>query len=632
MTPEEKFNQEIWWILQELKKEYRATLEDEYVRFNYQTPSEKIPSHDDQRRALGVLQKEGAIKFIRNVYPRPFESLAETIEIKPIGIILEIFEKDFEKVYKKYQKACDLQSYLNNYQDSLLRVAKGEVKPKEANILNFAHVEPTQPEKAPIRATTPKNPSVIKAKTLELIAQEIGNLDTGTNLINFLTDCGVNNKLIEYPQTKWRMVYGVLTMLAASNEPKDQEVLPKIIEGAVHPLMHDGDEQKAKALQDKFNIYLKYDGFEIGFRKEGNSFSPALICLDAIARSDIPEGSEEYKDKISLLRKTYQTLMGVVEVFCRNFSRLSHEDTVELNKHYLALDKAVWDTIDELQLGGAFENYKKYPRPFTNLFSAEKELDGDISWNVIRREMSARFGEIETLYQRVNASDILAEPDKQKQLNDVTLYLSELKEKTKEVKHKKETSQPPAARIEITKMPELQIKGLKEIAKTQKGDDKPRFPHKLPAGTRWEEMTIKFLGDENVFIQVKQFKHNASYKEFGFVGKGNNPNPSEAWTFLRVLAKANGELTIKDAEAKGKYKKQKELLAKSLQSYFSLDYDPFYPYHSSSEKSGDSYKIKITLIPPPDTKKKTNADENGNDDLGIKEYLDEQNPQVYEDE
>ena len=130
-----------------------------------------------------------------------------------------------------------------------------------------------------------------------------------------------------------------------------------------------------------------------------------------------------------------------------------------------------------------------------------------------------------------------------------------------------------------------------------KKEDKNKFPYKLPAGTIWGNIIIKFLNDEDVFIQVKQLKHNTNYEEMGFVGKGNNPNPSEAWTFLRVLAhQVNGELTIKDAEAKDRYKKQKELLGKALQKYFLLDYDPFYPYHSSSEKSGDSYKIKLTLI------------------------------------
>ena len=153
----------------------------------------------------------------------------------------------------------------------------------------------------------------------------------------------------------------------------------------------------------------------------------------------------------------------------------------------------------------------------------------------------------------------------------------------------------------------------------------------MPAGTIWENIIIKFLDNENILIQVKQFEQTASYIEMGFTGRGTNPNPSEAWTFLEVLAGLNGELTLRDPKARPKYKKQKELLAKSLQSYFSLDYDPFYPYRSSSEKSGNSYRIKITLIPPPD-KNKTNVISKDKDDLGVEEYLDEQNPQVFEND
>ncbi|MFA4880445.1 MAG: hypothetical protein WC650_02375 [Candidatus Doudnabacteria bacterium] len=173
--------------------------------------------------------------------------------------------------------------------------------------------------------------------------------------------------------------------------------------------------------------------------------------------------------------------------------------------------------------------------------------------------------------------------------------------------------------------------GLKAIAQTKK-EDKNQFPYKLPAGTKWENFTIKFEDDENVFIQVKQFKYSADYRKMGMVGRGKNPNPSEAWTFLKVLSQVNNELTIKDAEARDKYKKQKELLAKALQKYFLLDYDPFYPYHSSTEKSGNSYKIKITLIPPPDKKEKADTNKDDNDDLGIKEYFNKQTPQIYEDQ
>lgn len=253
--------------------------------------------------------------------------------------------------------------------------------------------------------------------------------------------------------------------------------------------------------------------------------------------------------------------------------------------------------------------------------------------------MNAMYGDIEELYQEINGSDVLIDSDKQERLNKIQLSLSVLKKK-REIARKvvlgrrsKVQSVSPIQKIEIVKG-KLEVDGLqdglKAIAQSKKEIDKPKFPYKLPAGTKWEEITIKFESEENVYIQIKQFKHTASYKELGLVGRGKNPNPSELWAFLKVLAQVNGELAIRDAQARDKYKKQKELLAKALQNYFSLEYDPFYPYRSSSEKQGNSYKIKITLIPLQNNDKKTTAAEE-DDDLGVKEYLKEQARQVNEE-
>jgi len=105
--------------------------------------------------------------------------------------------------------------------------------------------------------------SIIKSKTLELIAIKIGDLDTGGGIIDFLVECGVDRSLIEYPQTKWRMVYAVLTTLSKSLNQKDHEILFKIIEEASHPLMHNGDEELAKQTESRFNNLLKYDNLTI---------------------------------------------------------------------------------------------------------------------------------------------------------------------------------------------------------------------------------------------------------------------------------------------------------------------------------------------------------------------------------
>lgn len=115
----------------------------------------------------------------------------------------------------------------------------------------------------------------------------------------------------------------------------------------------------------------------------------------------------------------------------------------------------------------------------------------------------------------------------------------------------------------------------------------------------------------------------------GMVGKGKIPQPSEQWIFLKVLAQKHGEITIKDPEAKDRYKKQKQALTEALRNYFCIDYDPFYPYQSSLEKDGNSYKIKLLLIPPSkrEESEKLTIDEDA-DSLGIHEFLSEEAPQV----
>lgn len=163
-------------------------------------------------------------------------------------------------------------------------------------------------------------------------------------------------------------------------------------------------------------------------------------------------------------------------------------------------------------------------------------------------------------------------------------------------------------------------------------NSKYKFPFKLTRGTKWEDFIFKFIDDENISISVGKFKHTANYKDIGFIGKGKNPKPSEAWRFLKVLAILHGELTVKDREAKDKYKKQKEILSKILEDYFTLEYDPFYPYDQllKKRKKANSYKTKIMLIASPEMYGKT--DNLKDDENEIEDYINNQCPQVYEAE
>jgi hypothetical protein len=119
-----------------------------------------------------------------------------------------------------------------------------------------------------------------------------------------------------------------------------------------------------------------------------------------------------------------------------------------------------------------------------------------------------------------------------------------------------------------------------------------KFPHKLPSGTKWENFVITFTDDEAVCISVRGINHKANFKDLGFQDKRNS-KPNNQWHLLKLLAKLGGEVSWKSSEADVKFKKYKERLTEALQYYFSLEFDPFWPYQDSR-----SYKTKFTLILP----------------------------------
>ena len=121
-----------------------------------------------------------------------------------------------------------------------------------------------------------------------------------------------------------------------------------------------------------------------------------------------------------------------------------------------------------------------------------------------------------------------------------------------------------------------------------------KFPHKLAAGTRWEDFIIKFLDNNKVLVQVKGQSEELDYKAMGFDDKRSG-KPDSQWAFFKILSAHGGEISWSDQNANDNFKKVKERLTTKLKSYFGIDYDPFYPY-----SEGKSYKIKPTLMPSGD--------------------------------
>ncbi|MCM8787534.1 MAG: hypothetical protein NC935_05715 [Candidatus Omnitrophica bacterium] len=132
---------------------------------------------------------------------------------------------------------------------------------------------------------------------------------------------------------------------------------------------------------------------------------------------------------------------------------------------------------------------------------------------------------------------------------------------------------------------------LKTILKMYKIDFLSKSIKDFPKDLQWEEITIRFLNNNEVLISYRDENFQTNFEEMGFMDK-RDKKPKKAWKFLKDLSETGGEITWKSKNASFQGKKHKQILKNLLQDYFRIKSDPFHQYKKES-----SYKIKIKLIP-----------------------------------
>ena len=419
LTPEEKFNQEVWWALQEIKKEQLATLKGEKVYFSLRTLPKTasirrkdvdygFPQADTQRKLLYKLKEWKALDL------QPIGAdLDDIFSFNPPTSYLLTILKKFDEFYRLYESG----GFYSENQKATTELDSSQ--------------------------------SIIKPKSLELIAREIGDLDSGSNLVEFLTNCGVKRELIEYPNTKWRMIYSVLLTLASSQNKDDRITLFKIIEGACHPLMYGGDKILAKKTTDKLNSFLEYDNF---FIKDGVLWEG---WDDGVGLSWSDKDGNNLEDRLSYLiipqqmDKLYIYWNELIKLTKFYFNNKDSQDD-EINDIYFEIITNVEELLNGNGCGGLKEDYKK---PFRNMIGCEFE---------IQKQGLNADGLFVNLYDFLGRITELSLPDKnnvEKIRKDNSAFFAKIKRYSEQHLTKKETiKEPPATNIEITKMPELRIK------------------------------------------------------------------------------------------------------------------------------------------------------------------------------
>ncbi len=139
--------------------------------------------------------------------------------------------------------------------------------------------------------------------------------------------------------------------------------------------------------------------------------------------------------------------------------------------------------------------------------------------------------------------------------------------------------------------PQKLIASLDKRIVLQVGKRKQIVPPALPPGTRWEDITIKFLDGQEVLIKARNFSQHTDYAAMGFQDE-RKKMPNTLWAFLVLLSQNNGEISWRNPRATDKGKKNKQLLSDSLQAYFRIEDEPFYEY-----KEEKAYKLKMKLEP-----------------------------------
>jgi len=118
-TPEEDFNQEVWYVLGKIESERLATTEGKPVEYGFpekQVLSPGLITQDREKKVLYKLQEWGALRIRENPWEPP--------ESTPHLFYLDLIQPKYEQTYIRFQKACDLDAYLNDYQNKIYKNKK----------------------------------------------------------------------------------------------------------------------------------------------------------------------------------------------------------------------------------------------------------------------------------------------------------------------------------------------------------------------------------------------------------------------------------------------------------------------------------------------------------------------------
>lgn len=425
LTPEEKFNQEVWWILQEIKKEQLATPKGEKVYFSLRvlpkTSSIRrknvdygFPQADTQRKLLYKLREWKALDL------EPSNLNFDDLLSSPIAYLLTIFKK-FDELYRTYK----------------IKNQKVETEDEE------------------IEKVLKSPPPLLRFK------EEI--IDRLYKQAKKLPKSGLKQKCIFF--------------VAQLGDNDEQETVDEFLN-----------------LLKKEGVVVNYDykySDEEGYASDGSKIEWEIILAECELYTDklfnyIKKIWQPKKEITEKLAKNYLNLIRIIELYFKN---PQNRDSL-LNKFYLETCAEIGDLIYHKDLSPRLQVL--YKKPFDSLFSAEKELqENKTKLKDILNSLNAFYGEIHKLLAVYDISD---EPENE--IEKIENYIGSLESREKVEKKKNKKSGELTTKLEITKMPELKIKKLEKLSKSNKKTNEIDYQMSFN-----EDKSVLSIYNKNVKIQ-----------------------------------------------------------------------------------------------------------------------------------
>ncbi len=276
MNTEERFKKDIWWLLQELKKDEMSTARSEYIHFEYTTGSNK-PTIDDQRRAIRFLIVTRSIDVEKDVYPFPFDAMTSKMSgIKPSGHLLELRKPTFDKVYEVFEWVAQGKNDTKTT-DDLAELMKAEVAP------------------GPDPKATPTKP-IPKLKWLDALSEN--------NLEKFRTIIAITLEELEITGIN-RLTYNKISISpyqrAGFGFDEVKKVLGKINAEESGIIVVSNDELKKKISSKEFltradNVPTKKDFLETFSLVEDDLDNQLIVRISTLESITVLKHLEEYID------------------------------------------------------------------------------------------------------------------------------------------------------------------------------------------------------------------------------------------------------------------------------------------------------------------------------------------------